>query len=103
MLTVDSYTYLYKIGVDELQGHLNSMGFEQGHSLTISSTPTVITVRKNSPNQWSNPSSIFADQQTYSEWKSFNYHKWSRQQFKKRWTIIVEKRSKYSKSPDKCT
>ena len=62
-LTVDSYTYLYKIGVDELQGYLKSMGNEQGQTSKISSTPTVITVRKNSPNQWSNPNSVFADQQ----------------------------------------
>ena len=61
--TVDSYTYLYKIGVEEIQGYLKSMGNEQGQSSKNSSTPTVITVRKNSPNQWSNPNSVIANQQ----------------------------------------
>ena len=61
--TVDSYTYLYKIGVEEIQGYLKSMGNEQGQPLKSSSTPTVITVRKNSPNQWSNPNSVIANQQ----------------------------------------
>ena len=39
------------------------MGNEQGQPFKNSSTPTVITVRKNSPNQWSNPNSVIANQQ----------------------------------------
>ena len=62
--TLDSHTYLYKIGVDELQGYLKSMGNQQGQPSKMSTTPTIITVTKNSPNQWSNPTSVNVEQTT---------------------------------------